>query len=55
MNRYAFHWLDGKVDIGEGVNVSDAFTRLGYGAGAVRALDYYEVVPQNPPEKSLMG
>jgi hypothetical protein len=44
MNKYRFHWLDGSVDEGYGRNVADAFTRLGYGAGALAALDYHEGV-----------
>lgn len=43
MNRtYSFHWRDGKVSTGEGATPEDAFSALGYGAGAVAALDYYE-------------
>jgi len=44
MKRYRFHWRDGKIDEGEGFGVADAFTRLGYGYGALRALDYYEEI-----------
>jgi hypothetical protein len=42
--KYVFHWLDGKQDIGEGQDEADAFTKLGYGGGAVRALDWVERV-----------
>ena len=41
---WRFHWLDGKVDEGTGGSMTDAFTRLGFGAGALQALDYYEEV-----------
>ena len=44
MKKYRFHWLDGKVHEGEGRNAVDAFTRLGFGAGALGALDYYEEI-----------
>ncbi|MHC4300929.1 MAG: hypothetical protein ACYS7Y_26950 [Planctomycetota bacterium] len=44
MKRFRFHWLDGRVEEGEGTDVADAFTRLGYGAGAASILDYYEEV-----------
>lgn len=42
MATYKFHWRGGDVSEGDGETVSEAFTRLGYGAGAVAALDYYE-------------
>lgn len=44
MTKWKFYWFDGKVEVGIGETVKDAFTSLGYGAGAVRALDYYEEV-----------
>lgn len=44
MKKYRFHWLDGKVEEGEGRDVADAFTHLGYGAGALRVLDWHEEV-----------
>lgn len=44
---YRFHWRsDSKPSEGRGHDAADAFTRLGYGAGAVAALDYYEVVDE---------
>lgn len=39
---YRFHWLDGKVQDGKGKSPADALTRLGYGNGAIKALDYWE-------------
>lgn len=45
---HRFHWLpegSGKTDEGYGRDVADAFSRLGYGGGAIRALDWWEVVP----------
>jgi len=44
VKKFRFHWLDGKVEEGEGFSVSDAFMRLGYGSGAMRALDWWEEV-----------
>lgn len=38
---FTFHWLDGKVTRGRGRDAADAMNRLGYGNGAVRALDYW--------------
>lgn len=44
MNEYKLHWLDGKVETVKGNSIADAFTRAGYGAGAMRALDWHEEV-----------
>ena len=44
MTKFKLHWPDGKVEVVEGHDIADAFTRAGYGAGAIRALDYYEMV-----------
>lgn len=41
---YRFHWRDGKVQVGKGYDVAHAFTTLGYGHGALQALDYWEPV-----------
>lgn len=48
MPRFRFHWRDGKTSEGDGETVEDAFTRLGYGAGAVAALDYHERMDGQP-------
>jgi hypothetical protein len=42
--KFRFYFLDGKVEEGEGETVADAFRRLGYGGGAINALDFYEEV-----------
>lgn len=42
MKTFIFHWLDGKVEEQKANSVSEAFMLLGYGSGAIRALDYYE-------------
>lgn len=44
MKTYILHWLDDTTEEIEGNNISDAFTRAGYSAGALRALDYYEEI-----------
>lgn len=41
---YILHWLGGKTEEVKGETIADAFTKAGYGAGALRALDYYSVV-----------
>ena len=37
---YEIHWKGGDVEEIEGVSVSDAFRRAGYGAGALSAVYY---------------
>ena len=44
MKKYILHWLDGTNETVEGDSIEDAFRRAGYGAGAIPALDYYELV-----------
>jgi hypothetical protein len=41
---YRFWWKTGKWEESHGKNVAEAFSRLGYGAGAIAALDYYETL-----------
>ena len=41
MATYKFTWRDGTVTIGSGYSSADALTKLGFGQGAVRALDYW--------------
>lgn len=41
--RYKLHWLGGDTEMIEGDSISQAFTKAGYGADALRALDHYEV------------
>jgi hypothetical protein len=57
MREFEFHWLGGnpKVEIGKGVDEADAFRRLGYGGGAVKALDYVRKLPLKiiPKERSV--
>jgi len=42
IKKFKLHWLDGHTDIVEATSISDAFSKSGYGAGAIPALDYYE-------------
>lgn len=44
MKKFIFYWIDGKVEESTGLNVADAFAKLGYGSGAIRTLDYYKEV-----------
>lgn len=41
MKQFTLYWLDGKREIVEGADPADAMNNAGYGAGAVRALDFY--------------
>lgn len=43
-NQFILHWLDGKTEVIVGNGIKDAFNRAGLGAGAISALDYYEMV-----------
>jgi hypothetical protein len=42
--RFRFHWKDGRAEIGLGKTVPEAFKSLGYGGGALAALDHYEEI-----------
>ncbi len=42
MAKYKLYWLDGSIEVVEGKDIKDAFTRAGYGASAIRGLEYYE-------------
>ena len=50
MNNYRFYFRSGHLDEGKGHDVADAFRRLGYGGGAIRALDFYEEIDEGPSE-----
>ena len=48
---FRFVWRDGKTSEGPGAGsgiqgASDAINRLGYGQGALAALDYWEEIPE---------
>lgn len=42
MKTYTLFWLDGKSEIVKGESISTAFSGAGYGAGAIRALDFFK-------------
>jgi hypothetical protein len=44
MKRFRFHWINGGTSEGDGEDVAQAFTLLGYGGGAYKALAYWERV-----------
>ncbi len=41
-NRYTLYWRDGRRTIVIGDTIEDAFSKAGYGGGAVGALDWYD-------------
>jgi len=42
--KYMLFWLDKSTTLVEGEGIADAFTRAGFGGGAVRALDYWKPI-----------
>ena len=44
MKKFRLHWLSGRTEEITGTSIADAFTKAGYGAGAMRALDWYEEI-----------
>lgn len=46
MKKFTLHWLGGKTETVEGEDIADAYRRAGFGAGALRALDYFEEVEE---------
>ena len=42
--KFALYWLGGDVEVVTGRDLTDAFTRAGYGAGAASALDYWKPI-----------
>jgi hypothetical protein len=41
MKTFTFYWRDGSRDVLSGADPADALNRAGFGAGAVRALDFH--------------
>lgn len=39
--KYKFVFIDGTTETGVGVSPAEAFSKLGYGLGAMKALDYF--------------
>jgi len=42
--KFRYYWFTGNVEILSGKDSADALNKAGYGAGALRALDYFEQV-----------
>jgi len=40
--KYTIFWLTGEAQIVKGDSVSEAMTNAGIGAGAIRAMDFFE-------------
>jgi hypothetical protein len=47
MKQFTFFWLDGRRTTCEGKTPADALVQVGYGAGAIRALDFYAIGDNN--------
>jgi hypothetical protein len=39
--KFTLYWLDGTRRVVEGKTIEAACTKAGYGAGAIKALDFY--------------
>lgn len=39
---FTLYWINGKRNVIKGTDIADAFSRVGYGAGALPALDWYD-------------
>lgn len=48
---YRVHWKTQGSSLIEGDTINEAFHNAGYGGGILRAVDYYEEVPQLPIEE----
>lgn len=42
MKKFRLYWGNGKTEVVEGSDFANAVTKAGYGAGAMRALDFYD-------------
>lgn len=51
-NTYTLFWLTGKTEIVKGNTHADAMRNAGYGAGAIRALDFYS---EGDARKNMYG
>lgn len=47
---FKLHWRDGKTEIVKGSGITEAVSAMGYGAGAVAALDGYEEIKEDSDE-----
>lgn len=41
LNVFTVYWLDGTRSVISGPTVEEAFTKHGYGGGAIHAVDFY--------------
>ena len=53
MKTFRLHWLNGDTEKIKGESISDAFTKAGYGSGALRALDWYEEIKEEKDESTI--
>jgi len=47
VNTYTIYWLSGQKEVVKGNTFTVAFAAAGYGGGAIRAVDFYEVGTHN--------
>ena len=40
---FTLYWLTGKSSVIEGASIDEAMNNAGYGAGSLRALDFYAI------------
>ena len=40
-NKFTIYWKNGKREVITGETIEDAFSKAGYGGGAVHAIDFY--------------
>lgn len=40
--KFKLYWLTGDEEVVEGNDIADAFSKAGYGTGAMGALDYFQ-------------
>ncbi len=50
MTEFTLYWRDGTKNVVTGADIADAMNRAGFGAGAVRALDFYAKGDHRPYE-----
>lgn len=50
MKEFTIFWKDGKREVLTGSSAANAFTRAGYGAGAMGAVDFYSYGNDNSYE-----
>jgi hypothetical protein len=53
ISYYKFVWKDGQEQVGHGTGPGHALTSLGYGGGAVAALDYWKKITKKEHDEIL--